>query len=71
MYQNVNLNRTTVDGRNPAPVDLENIPLFNIIYIQGVFFIDHLEIPDPGAHDELVENGRHLHAKDPLVTLDP
>jgi len=35
------------------------------------FFIDHLEIPDPGAHDELVENGRHLHAKDPLVTLVP
>ena len=34
MYQNVNLNRTTVDGRNPAPVDLENIPLF----IYKVFF---------------------------------
>ena len=67
MYQNVNSNRTTVDGRNPAPVDLENIPLF----IYKVFFIDHLEIPDPGAHDELVENGRHLHAKDPLVTLVP
>ena len=26
----------TVDGRNPAPVDMENLPLFKVVYTSQV-----------------------------------